>query len=193
MIVIGGTMKYGYVRVSTKEQNTARQEAALDGLCDELLIDKVSGKDTDRPQLQALLQRVRIGDSVIVKSVDRLARNTRDLLSVLDDLLSKGVTVHFIDNKLDFSDNPTSRFIITMLGAVGELERSFIRQRQTEGIAVAKAGGKFKGRSKNESLRAEVQKHLQRGLSNEEVAKLAGCGVATVYRIKRELNESPHM
>lgn len=186
-------MKYGYVRVSTKEQNTARQEAALDGLCDELLIDKVSGKDTDRPQLQALLQRVRIGDSVIVKSVDRLARNTRDLLSVLDDLLSKGVTVHFIDNKLDFSDNPTSRFIITMLGAVGELERSFIRQRQTEGIAVAKAGGKFKGRSKNESLRAEVQKHLQRGLSNEEVAKLAGCGVATVYRIKRELNESPHM
>ncbi|MCC3734705.1 recombinase family protein [Rouxiella badensis] len=182
-------MKYGYVRVSTKEQNTARQETALKPLCDELVIDKVSGKNADRPQLQALLQRVRSGDSVVVKSVDRLARNTKDLLTLLDALMDKGVAVQFIDNNLTFdAGDPTSRFMITMLGAVGELERSFIRQRQTEGIAIAKEEGKFKGRSKNKELRAEVRKQLERGLSNDEVAKLAGCGVATVYRIKRELN-----
>ncbi|MBA7984644.1 MULTISPECIES: recombinase family protein [Enterobacteriaceae] len=180
-------MKYGYVRVSTKEQNTARQEAALEGLCDELLTDTVSGKNTDRPQLQALLRRVRAGDEVVVKSVDRLARNTKDLLTILDELLAKGVTVRFIDNSLEFSDNPTSRFMITMLGAVGELERSFIRQRQTEGIAVAKTEGKFKGRSKDEALRDRVKKLLERGLNNAEIAKVAGCGVATVYRIKREI------
>ena len=180
--------KFGYIRVSTAEQNTARQEAALQPLCDELVIDKVSGKSTDRPQLQLLLQRVRTGDEVIVKSVDRLARNTKDLLTILDELLAAGVTVRFIDNGMEFSENPTSRFMITMLGAVGELERSFIRQRQSEGIAVAKTEGKFKGRSKNNELRQEVQKLLERGLNNDEVAKLAGCGVATVYRIKRELN-----
>ncbi|MGL4002111.1 recombinase family protein [Pantoea eucalypti] len=180
-------MRFGYARVSTKEQNTARQEDALNPVCDELLIDKVSGKNADRPQLQVLLQRVRAGDEVHVKSVDRLARNTRDLLEILDGLLAKGVTVHFIDNRMEFTDNPTSRFMITMLGAVGELERSFIRQRQSEGIAIAKEAGAFKGKPKDTELRERVRELLQRGYKPDDVAKVAGCGRATVFRIKKEM------
>ena len=179
-------MKFGYARVSTKEQNTARQEAVLEG-CDEMYVDKVSGKNTDRPELTNLLTKVRKGDTVVVKSVDRLARNTKDLLTMLEKLHGQGVSVEFIDNKMTFEGgNPTTKFMITMLGAVAELERSFIRQRQDEGIAIAKEAGKFKGKSKNEELRVTVRRHLAKGLKADDVAKLAGCGRATVFRIKKE-------
>ncbi|CAM7622380.1 Site-specific DNA recombinase [Klebsiella pneumoniae] len=180
---------FGYIRVSSKDQNEARQVEALKGLCDDLMIDKVSGKNADRPALQELLKVVRRGDVVVVKSVDRLARNTKDLLTILETLVDAGVMVRFIDNQMTFDDTPTSRFMITMLGAVGELERSFIRQRQSEGVAIAKAEGKFKGRQKDDQLRTEVVKLLDRGyLSADQIAKLAGCGRATVFRIKKELN-----
>ncbi|HDG1668655.1 TPA: recombinase family protein [Kluyvera ascorbata] len=180
---------FGYIRVSSKDQNEARQVEALKGLCDDLMIDKVSGKNADRPALQELLKVVRRSDVVVVKSVDRLARNTKDLLTILETLVDAGVTVRFIDNQMTFDDTPTSRFMITMLGAVGELERSFIRQRQSEGVAIAKAQGKFKGRQKDDQLRAEVVKLLGRGdLSADQIAKLAGCGRATVFRIKKELS-----
>ncbi|ECJ2255460.1 recombinase family protein [Salmonella enterica subsp. salamae] len=180
---------FGYIRVSSKDQNEARQVEALKGLCDDLMIDKVSGKNADRPALQELLKVVRRSDVVVVKSVDRLARNTKDLLTILETLVDAGVTVRFIDNQMTFDDTPTSRFMITMLGAVGELERSFIRQRQSEGVAIAKAQGKFKGRQKDDQLRTEVVKLLGRGdLSADQIAKLAGCGRATVFRIKKELS-----
>ncbi|ECF6053427.1 recombinase family protein [Salmonella enterica subsp. salamae] len=180
---------FGYIRVSSKDQNEARQVEALKGLCDDLMIDKVSGKNADRPALQELLKVVRRSDVVVVKSVDRLARNTKDLLTILETLVDAGVTVRFIDNQMTFDDTPTSRFMITMLGAVGELERSFIRQRQSEGVAIAKAQGKFKGRQKDDQLRIEVVKLLGRGdLSADQIAKLAGCGRATVFRIKKELS-----
>ncbi|HDS7750510.1 TPA: recombinase family protein [Klebsiella pneumoniae subsp. pneumoniae] len=180
---------FGYIRVSSKDQNEARQVEALKGLCDDLMIDKVSGKNADRPALQELLKVVRRSDVVVVKSVDRLARNTKDLLTILETLVNAGVTVRFIDNQMTFDDTPTSRFMITMLGAVGELERSFIRQRQSEGVAIAKAQGKFKGRQKDDQLRTEVAKLLGRGdLSADQIAKLAGCGRATVFRIKKELS-----
>ncbi|HEN5184242.1 TPA: recombinase family protein [Klebsiella pneumoniae] len=180
---------FGYIRVSSKDQNEARQVEALKGLCDDLMIDKVSGKNADRPALQELLKVVRRSDVVVVKSVDRLARNTKDLLTILETLVDAGVTVRFIDNQMTFDDTPTSRFMITMLGAVGELERSFIRQRQSEGVAIAKAQGKFKGRQKDDQLRTEVAKLLGRGdLSADQIAKLAGCGRATVFRIKKELS-----
>ena len=180
---------FGYIRVSSKDQNEARQVEALKGLCDDLMIDKVSGKNADRPELQELLKVVRRGDVVVVKSVDRLARNTKDLLTILETLVDAGVTVRFIDNQMVFDDTPTSRFMITLLGAVGELERSFIRQRQSEGVAIAKAQGKFKGRQKDDQLRTEVVKLLGRGdLSADQIAKLAGCGRATVFRIKKELS-----
>lgn len=185
-------MILGYVRVSTKEQNVARQMDALkEARVEEVFVDKLSGKNADRPELRNLLTRVRSGDVVKVKSVDRLARNTRDLLDILNELHGRGVTVEFIDNQMVFDkDNPTTQFMITMLGAVGELERSFIRQRQTEGIAIAKEEGKFKGRSKNEELRATVKKYLTQGLSADDIAKVAGCGRATVFRIKKEIEAS---
>lgn len=182
---------FGYVRVSSKDQNEARQVEALKDLVDEVLIDKASGKNAERPQLQALLQKVRSGDVVKVKSVDRLARNTRDLLTILEELTSQGISVMFLDNSLTFDDSPTSKFMITMLGAVGELERSFIRQRQTEGIAIAKEkGGVFKGRPKDEELRRSVAGYLAKGsYSSQEICKLAGVSRATFFRIKKELLE----
>ncbi|MNG66670.1 Transposon Tn3 resolvase [compost metagenome] len=180
---------FGYVRVSTREQNVERQIQALTG-CDEVLIDKVSGKNTNRPELTKLRAAVRSGDTVRVKSVDRLARQTRDLLELLEEFTAGGVRVEFIDNSMVFDDSPTSKFMITMLGAVGELERSFIRQRQREGIEIAKANGAFKGRQRDEELRGKIGSYLQRGThSNEEVIKLVGCGRATFYRIKKEIQQ----
>lgn len=178
---------WGYARVSTAEQNTARQEQALQDRVDTVVIDRCSGKNTDRPELQRMLSQLRQGDTVVVKSVDRLGRNTKDLLGLVDSMIQQGVTVEFLEPALKFDDSPTSRFFLTMLGAVGELERSFIRQRQAEGVAIAKAEGKFKGKAKDEALRTKVQELLERGLSADEVAKLAGCGRATVFRIKKEL------
>ncbi|MBG0518611.1 recombinase family protein [Enterobacter hormaechei] len=184
-------MKFGYARVSSADQSLERQMAALEGLCDEIVTDKVSGKDTQRDGLQSLLLRLRDGDMVLVKSVDRLARNTKELLELLENLTERGVSVQFLDNSMTFeAGNPTTKFMITMLAAVAELERGFIRQRQTEGIAIAKAAGRFKGSTKNADLREKVKKLLDSGLSAENIAKVAGCGRATVFRIKRELAAS---
>lgn len=182
---------FGYVRVSSKDQNEARQVEVLKAQADQIFTDKASDKDSDRPALKALMGRVRSGDTVQVKSVDRLARNTRDLLEILDELTTNGVRVEFIDNHMVFDDSATSKFMITMLGAVGELERSFIRQRQNEGIKIAKEKGAFKGRKKDDEIRKRVAEYLEKGTySNEEIYKLVGCGRATFFRIKKELNSS---
>ncbi|EOI6869286.1 recombinase family protein [Yersinia enterocolitica] len=186
---------FGYVRVSSKDQNVSRQVEALQNAGIEescLFIDKISGKNTERPELQKLLNKVRAGDMVTVKSVDRLARNTKDLLSLLEELTTKSVSVCFLDNSMMFDDSPTSKFMITMLGAVGELERSFIRQRQQEGIAIAKAkGGIFKGKARDEELHTRVKSYLTNSqLSADEIAKLCECGRATVFRIKKEMTLS---
>lgn len=189
-------MKFGYVRVSSKDQNVARQVEALKGRVSEenILIDKVSGKDTNRPELQVLLgeHTLRSGDELFIKSIDRLARNTKDLLEIVDKLISKGVTVRFLDNDMAFDNTPASRLILTMMGAVAEFERGVIRQRQAEGIEIAKEAGKFKGRQAKVSLHDKVKTLISAGEhTNEKIAELAGCGVATVYRIKKELVEAP--
>lgn len=181
-------MRFGYVRVSTEEQNEARQIEALRDRCDKLIVEKASGKTTERPQLQMLLESVRPGDHLIVKSIDRLARNARDLLEIVDTLTNRGVWVEFMDNNMTFDDTPTSKLILTMMGAVAEFERGIIRQRQKEGIAVAKAKGTYKGRGRDTALRERLKELIERGqLKNDEIAKLAGCGVATVYRVRKEL------
>ena len=139
-------MKIGYIRVSTAEQNTIRQEVLLRELgVDELFIDKASGKNTDRSELKRLLAYVRQGDTVIVESISRFARNTRDLLDLIEQLTAK--QVEFISKK-DAIDTTTStgKFMLTIFGAVAELEREYILQRQHEGIAIAKTQGKYKGR-----------------------------------------------
>lgn len=139
-------MKIGYVRVSTREQNTARQEELMRSLgVEKVYIDRLSGKDTDRPQLQEMMGYVREGDSVTVESISRFARNTKDLLELTEQLSNK--RVQFISQKEDIdTDTLAGKFMLTVFGAVAELEREYIRQRQREGIEIAKAQGKYKGR-----------------------------------------------
>lgn len=139
-------MKIGYVRVSTQEQNTIRQEVLMKSLgVDQLYIDRASGKNADRPELRRMLAYVRQGDTVIVESISRFARNTRDLLDLVEQLTGK--QVEFISQKeaID-TTTPTGKFMLTIFGAVAELEREYILQRQREGIAIAKDKGVYKGR-----------------------------------------------
>ena len=140
-------MKIGYIRVSTQEQNTIRQEALMETLgVDEVYIDRMSGKNTNRPELQKMMEYVRRGDTVIVESISRFARNTRDLLELVERLTAKGV--EFVSKKEAIDTTmPTGKFMLTVFGAVAELEREYILQRQREGIAIARAQGKYKGRS----------------------------------------------
>ena len=139
-------MKIGYVRVSTEEQNTARQEIMLRELgVDELFVDRASGKNADRPELNRMMNFVRRGDTVIVESISRFARNTRDLLDLVERLTEK--QVEFVSRKeaID-TTTPTGKFMLPVFAAVAELEREYILQRQREGIAIAKQQGKYRGR-----------------------------------------------
>lgn len=139
-------MKIGYVRVSTEEQNTARQEIMLRELgVDELFVDRASGKNADRPELNRMMNFVRRGDTVIVESISRFARNTRDLLDLVEQLTAK--QVEFVSRKeaID-TTTPTGKFMLTVFAAVAEFEREYILQRQREGIAIAKQQGKYRGR-----------------------------------------------
>lgn len=139
-------MRVGYARVSTSEQNTARQEVLLKELSAErVFIDKCSGKNINRPALNEMLSFVREGDTVVVESISRLARNTRDLLTLVDKFAEQGVS--FISQKENIdTSTPTGKFVLTLFGAIAELEREYILQRQAEGIAIAKTNGAFKGR-----------------------------------------------
>ena len=139
-------MRVGYIRVSTAEQNTARQEVLMEQLeVDKIYIDRMSGKSKDRPQLKDMLTFVRVGDTVIVESISRFARNTRDLLELVDALTEKGV--EFISKKENIdTTTPAGKFKLTVFAAVAELERGYILDRQKEGIAIAKSEGKYKGR-----------------------------------------------
>ncbi len=144
-------MKIGYIRVSTQEQNTIRQEVLMQELgVEEVYIDRMSGKNTDRPELQKMMEYVRRGDTVIVESISRFARNTRDLLGLVEQLTGKGV--EFVSKKeaID-TTTPTGKFMLTIFGAVAELEREYILQRQREGIAIAKEQGKYSGRKPTQS------------------------------------------
>ena len=138
-------MIFNYKRVSTIEQSTERQ--LLNIKCDREFEDKLSGKDRNRPQLELLLSIIRAGDIINVHSMDRLARNTRDLLNLVEEITSKGVTIKFYKENLTFEagkNDPYQKLMMTMLGAVAELERSLILERQKEG-ALAKMKGKYKG------------------------------------------------
>ena len=139
-------MKIGYVRISTVDQNTARQDVLMQELgVEQVFTDRMSGKNTDRPELKRMMSFVREGDVVIVESISRFARNTRDLLDLVEALTKKNV--EFISKKeaID-TTTPAGKFMLTIFGAVAELEREYILQRQKEGIEIAKAKGVYKGR-----------------------------------------------
>ncbi|MMZ45390.1 DNA-invertase hin [compost metagenome] len=138
----------GYVRVSSEDQSVERQ---LNGLhLDRVFIDKVSGKDTNRPELKLLLSFAREGDTVVIHSMDRLARNLDNLRSLVKELTTKGVQVKFIKEGLTFSgdDSPIAQLLLSVMGAFAEFERSLIKERQREGIELAKKRGAYRGRKK---------------------------------------------
>lgn len=138
-------MRVAYVRVSTVEQNESRQIEALEKHdIEKWFTEKVSGKDTNRPQLQAMLDFVRDGDTIYIHDLSRLARSTKDLLDIVEKLNAKGV--HLVSNKENIdSSTPTGKLMLTMIGAIAEFERQNLLERQREGIAIAKREGKFKG------------------------------------------------
>jgi len=138
--------RIGYKRVSTIDQNTARQLFEIH--IDKSFEDKASGKDTQRPQLQCALEYCREGDTLVVHSMDRLARSLVDMRKLVKDLTTRGVTVEFVKEGLRFTgdDSPMAILLLSLLGAVAEFERALILERQREGIAIAKTAGKYKGR-----------------------------------------------
>ena len=139
-------MRVGYVRCSTAEQNEARQMKMMeDQQVEKVFADKASGKNTDRKDFKAMMAFVREGDTVIVESISRIARNTRDLLSIISELSEKGVEFVSLKENID-TTTPRGRFMRTVFGALAELERESILERQREGIEIAKAEGKYKGR-----------------------------------------------
>lgn len=177
--------RIGYVRVSSLGQNTDRQ---LEGVqVDRTFTDKVSGKDTDRPQLKELLEFVREGDTVVVHSMDRLARNLDDLRRTVQSLNKKGVAVEFQHEHLTFTgeDTPMANLLLSVMGAFAEFERSLIRERQLEGIALAKQRGAYKGRKKAlaavdlVAIRARLE---QPGAKKAEVAREWGISRETLYQ-----------
>lgn len=139
-------MKIGYVRCSSKTQNTARQEVLMESLgVDRVFIDICSGKNANRPQLQAMLEFMREGDTIVVESFSRLARSTKDLLDIADIMREKGVDFISQKEQID-TEGPTGRLLLTVLGGISQFEREILLERQREGIAIAAAEGKYKGR-----------------------------------------------
>jgi DNA invertase Pin-like site-specific DNA recombinase len=144
----GGYMIFNYIRVSTVQQNTERQ--LLGVACDREFVEKVSGKDANREELQKLLLIIRDGDLVNVHELSRLARNTQDLLHIVDEVLAKGASIKFHKENLHFDANKKTdafqNLMLTMLSAISQFERDLMLERQREGIAIAKQKGKYKGR-----------------------------------------------
>lgn len=140
-------MKVGYVRVSTEEQNTARQEVLMEELgVEKIYMEKVSGKTQHgREELEKMLQFVREGDVVVVESISRIARNTKDLLDIVERLREKGVDFTSRKEQID-TDTPAGQFMLTVFGAMAQLEREYILDRQREGIEIARQNGKYRGR-----------------------------------------------
>lgn len=177
-------MKVGYIRVSTAEQNTARQEELLKVLqAEKIYTEKISGKDTNRPQLQAMLDFVREGDTVIVESYSRLARSTKDLLDIVESLEKKGVQFKSHKENIDTS-TPQGKLMFTMFAALAEFERECLLQRQREGIEIAKAQGKYKGRPEKE---LENSEEIFRAVEEKEISvakasRLLGVSRSTFYR-----------
>ena len=197
-------MKIAYVRVSTVEQNEARQIEALKKYdVDKWFTEKVSAKDTNRPQLQAMIDFAREGDTIYIHDFSRLARSTADLLKLVEEeqlsagharalklveqLQAKGV--HLVSNKENIdTSTPTGRLMLTMIGAINEFERCNLLERQREGIAIAKAQGKFKGRKevKADDFAAQYQRYLNRELNKAQLAKTLGISRPTLDKLIRQ-------
>ena len=179
--------KVGYIRVSSIGQSTARQ---LDGLSlDQIFEEKVSGKDTNRPELAAMLSYCRQNDEIFCHSMDRLARNLDDLRRLVMDLNKRGVKVTFVKEAMTFvgDDSPMSLLMLSLLGAVSEFERAQIRSRQAEGIALAKNRGAYKGRkpSLTTEQAEQVRQRVRAGESKADIARFFSVSRETIYAYLR--------
>ena len=184
--------RVGYVRVSTLDQNTERQ---LEGLTlDKIFTDKASGKDSNRPALVATLEHLREGDILFVHSLDRLSRSVEDMRRIVRELTSKGVPVQFVKESLTFtgSDSPMNTLMLNMLGAFAEFERSLIRERQREGIALAKAKGVYKGRKPalSDAKATELCVRVAAGEKKAELAREFGISRETLYQYLRSTSKT---
>lgn len=164
-------MKVGYQRVSTAGQELARQTRAFEELgIEKVFTDKASGKDANREQLKAMLSYIREGDVVIVESISRIARNTKDLLSIIDTINSRGADFISLKESLDTS-SPQGKFVLTVFGALAELERECILQRTREGIAIAKEQNKYKGKPKMKIDETAFRKECAKWRSGLQTAR----------------------
>lgn len=178
-------MRLGYRRVSSSDQSLKRQDLPQ---CDRIFEEKISGAGRNRPELEKLLARVDEGDTVVVWSMDRLARSLIDLHGIIEDITNKGAALEFVSEKLVFrpgQDDPYAKFQMHVIGAVAELERNLIRRRQAEGIAKAKARGVYTGGRPRLNRRA-VWQLLDAGTRPSDIADVLNIGIASVYRIKKE-------
>ena len=179
--------RVGYVRVSTFEQNVVRQ---LEGIgLDRTFTEKASGKDTKRPQLDALLTFVRSGDTVVVHSMDRLARNLDDLRHIVQVLTKRGVRIEFAKECLTFTgeDSPMANLMLSVMGAFAEFERALIRERQREGIALAKQRGAYRGRKPalSDAQVADLRRRVDDGERKAQIARDFGISRETLYQYLR--------
>lgn len=177
----------GYIRVSSADQNTARQ---LEGVKRDLdFEEKVSGKNMERPELQAMLKTAYKGDVVVVHSMDRLARNLIDLKQIVSALIANGASVQFVKENMTFSgdtNNPYNELMLNMLGAYSEFERSLIKSRQMEGIAIRKAAGLYKGKGRkreiDDSMVAEIKRRVEAGEKKARIAADMGVSRESIYK-----------
>jgi Site-specific recombinases, DNA invertase Pin homologs len=183
---------YFYIRVSSKDQNTIRQEVKAKEIgipVGNVFIEKVSGKNvTDRPVLTNMMTVLKSGDKLIVDSISRFARNTKDLIELVEQLNEKGVIFVSLKEAID-TTTPTGIFMLTVFGAVAQLEREYIRQRQAEGIAIAVAQGKFKGRKPIEYPKQwdKYYKMIKDGaMTNVEAMKLMDLKKTTFYKLVKD-------
>ncbi|HHQ6628366.1 TPA: recombinase family protein [Serratia fonticola] len=175
----------GYARVSTTGQSLDAQLASLKQ-CDKVFQEKISGAKDDRAELKALLEFVREGDTVQVTKLDRLARNTRHLLEISENLKQKSVTLQILNIGID-TGTATGKLMLTMIGAIATFERELMLERQAEGIALAKLKGKYKGRKAIAQEKSqEVIELLEKGLSKPQISRQLGIGITSIYRIVRQ-------
>ncbi len=180
--------RLGYIRVSSFDQNPERQLEQVS--LDRVFTDQASGKDVHRPQLAALLDFVRDGDTVVVHSMDRLARNLDDLRRLVKTLTGKGIQIEFVREHLTFTgeDSPMAHLLLSVMGAFAEFERALMRERQQEGIALAKKRGVYKGRKPalQPDQVAELRQKAQAGAKKARLAREYGISRETVYQYLRE-------
>jgi DNA invertase Pin-like site-specific DNA recombinase len=175
--------RVGYRRVSTLDQTTARQLERIE--LDRCFEDNLSGKDTHRPQLEAMLKHVSEGDTVVVHSLDRLGRNLDDLRRLVGDMTGRGVRVEFLKEGLTFTgdDNAMSKLLLSVMGAFSEFERALILERQREGIQIAKAAGAYTGSKPkfDQGKIAEIRQRLEAGETQVALAKAYGISRMTLH------------